>query len=216
MGHGFPTAKFFRIINDDTGMCLAAAHGGTTSGLQTAYDKWTGEAGVIPYSHTNAQVLTVRKPRNDRAEVWFFCELESYGEPWWHLVNADKDHRSAFALHVGPLGSASQPTGLGLHGWGRTDQTQWTAGEGMFWPGPHKDLVATLMPNGNEYWAVVAKRGSAPNQTWMKLPLDRGHLETGTREPRGSSARWEASTRIGTRRSTSETRSSSCVRRAGR
>ncbi|MEU0163509.1 SDR family NAD(P)-dependent oxidoreductase, partial [Streptomyces sp. NPDC006261] len=30
---------------------------------------------------------------------------------------------------------------------------------------------------------------------WVKLPLDCGHLETGTRGSRGSSTRWEASTR---------------------
>ncbi|MEU5090383.1 hypothetical protein [Streptomyces sp. NPDC021356] len=166
MGHGFPTAKFFRIVNDDTGMCLAAAKGGMTEGEQKAYDKWTGEEGVIPYAHTKSQVLTVRKPKGDRAEVWFFCELESHGEPWWHLVNADKDHRSAFALHVGPMQNASGPVGLGLWGWGRNDQTQWTARDGMFWPGPHENMVATLMPADGGYWPVVAKRESAPNQTW--------------------------------------------------
>ncbi|MDX3733744.1 hypothetical protein [Streptomyces caniscabiei] len=91
--------------------------------------------GFIPYSHTNAQVLTVRKPELDRAEVWFFCELEDYGQPLRHLVNANKDHRSSFALHVGPLEDASQSVGLGLHGWGRDGQTQWMAHDGMFWPG---------------------------------------------------------------------------------
>ncbi|MGW6413115.1 sporulation protein [Streptomyces vinaceus] len=45
---------------------------------------------------------------------------------------------------------------------------------------------------------------------YVKLPLDRGHLETGTCEPRGSSARWEVTTRSGTQSSTSGTRSDSC------
>ncbi|WP_067962441.1 hypothetical protein [Nocardiopsis trehalosi] len=173
MGHGFPSAKFFRIVNEGTGLCLAAAHGGTTHGAQKAHDRLTGEEGFIPYSHTNDQVLTVRRPRHDRAEAWFFCELESYGEAWWHLVNADKDIRSAFSLHVGHLDGASKPVGLGLQGWGQEGQTQWTARDKMFWPGPHEDKVATLLASGDGgYWAVAAERGSAPNQTWRFEEVD--------------------------------------------
>lgn len=172
MGNGFPTAEFFRIVNEDTGLCLAAAHGGTTHGAQQAQDSWTGEIGFIPYSHTKDQVLAVHRPKGARNEVWFFCELESHRQPWWHLVNADKDIRSPFALHVGPLDDASQPVELGLYGWGREGQTQWKARDGMFWPGSHQDKVVTLLSDGHgAHRAVVAPRGSA-NQTWRFEEVD--------------------------------------------
>ncbi len=48
MDHGFPSKKFFRIINADTGLCLAAAPGGTTYGAQKAHDTWTGEEASSP------------------------------------------------------------------------------------------------------------------------------------------------------------------------
>lgn len=32
MGNGFPYAKLFGIVNEETELCLAAAHGGTTQG----------------------------------------------------------------------------------------------------------------------------------------------------------------------------------------
>ncbi|MBD9730147.1 hypothetical protein PV755_45890 [Streptomyces caniscabiei] len=108
----------------------------------------------------------MHKPELDRAEVWFFCELEDYGQPLRHLVNANKDHRSSFALHVGPLEDASKSVGLGLHGWGRDGQTQWMAHDGMFWPGTHENQVATLRSGKDGYWAVVAERGRFDNQTW--------------------------------------------------
>ncbi|MEV0237840.1 hypothetical protein [Nonomuraea sp. NPDC050786] len=167
MGNGFPTAKFFRIINADTGLCLAAAHGGTTHGAQKAYDRLTGEVGFIPYSHTNDQVLTVRKPKHDRAEVWWFNDVpNTYGDPEWHLVNVNKDIRSSFALHVGSL-DGTQAVELGLYGWGRTDQTQWKAGDGTFWPTTHDNMVATLLPaDDGRYRAVLAPLGSSSNQQW--------------------------------------------------
>jgi hypothetical protein len=87
----FPSTKFFRIVNEGTGLCLAAAHGGTTHGAQKAQDRWTGEEGYIPYSHTNDQVLTLRTPTGHRGEVWFFSEIKNtYGDEDWHLVNAKR------------------------------------------------------------------------------------------------------------------------------
>ncbi|MCA2229720.1 hypothetical protein [Nonomuraea aurantiaca] len=167
MGKGFPTAKFFRIINEDTGLCLAAAHGGTTHGAQQAWDRVTGEMGYIPYSHTNDQVLVVSTCKDERGAIWFFDDRKnSYGQEDWHLVNVNRDIRSAFTLHVGPLDGFSQPVELGLEGWGVPGQTQWTAGEGMIWPGGHEDKVVTLLADGNgNHRAVVAARG-APNQNW--------------------------------------------------
>jgi hypothetical protein len=190
MGSGFPTAKFFRIINQDTGFCLAAAHGGTTHGAQAAQDRLTGETGYIPYSHTNDQILVVRKPDDHRGTIWFFDERKNtYGEENWHLVNANRDIRSAFTLHVGPLDNSSQPVQLGLTGWGQEGQTQWKADGGMLWPGSHKDKVVTLLPDGKGgYHAVVASRG-AGHQQWrfqeVALPGEsvpvrrRGIYETG-------------------------------------
>jgi len=167
MGNGFPTAQFFRIINEDTGLCLAAAHGGTTYGRQEARDRWTGETGYISYSHTNDQVLVVSTPKNDRGEIWFFDDRKnSYGHDEWRLFNVNKDIRSAYTLHVGPLDGFSQPVELGLEGSGVPGQTPWTASDGMIWPGPHEDKVVTLLADGQgDHRAAVAGRG-APNQHW--------------------------------------------------
>jgi hypothetical protein len=167
MGKGFPTAKFFRIINEDTGLCLAAAHGGTTHGTQEARDRWTGEKGYIPYTHTKDQVLVVSPRKSERGEIWFFDERKnSYGHEDWHLVNVNMDIRSAFTLHVGSLDGFSHPVELGLEGWGVPGQTQWTASEGVFWPGSHEDKAVTLLADGHgNHRAAVAGRG-APNQHW--------------------------------------------------
>lgn len=167
MGNGFPTAKFFRIINEDTGLCLAAAHGGTTHGAQVAYDRWTGEKGYLPYSHTKDQVLVVSTPNGGRGEIWFFDDRKNtYGDEDWHLVNVNRDNRSAFALHVGPLDGFSQPVELGLRGRGVQGQTQWKAGDGVFWPGSHEDKVVTLLADGHGNHRAVLARVDAPNQRW--------------------------------------------------
>jgi hypothetical protein len=169
MGNGFPTSKFFRIINEDTGLCLAAAPGGTTHGAQEARDRWTGETGYIPYTHTNDQVLVVSKPQGGRGEIWFFDDRENgYREKFWRLINVNRDIRSAFVLHVGPLDGSSQPVELGLQGWGEKGTTQWKASMGMFWPGSHDDKAVTLLADGNSnYRAVVmARDADTPNQRW--------------------------------------------------
>jgi len=167
VGNGFPTAEFFRIVNQDTGLCLAAVHGGTTYGAQEARDRWTGETGYIAYSHTNDQVLAVHKPKGDRGEFWFINDVKNtYGDDEWHLVNVNKDIRSAFTLHVGPLGGSSEPVGLGLLGWGVQGQSQWKADGGMFWPTSRKDRVVTLLSDGRgDHRAVVAEHGTG-HQQW--------------------------------------------------
>ncbi|OUC96499.1 hypothetical protein [Streptosporangium minutum] len=173
MSDAFPSGKFFRIVNEGTGLCLAAAHGGTTHGAQKAQDRWTGEEGYIPYSHTNDQVLTLRTSTGHRGEVWFFSEIKNtYGDEDWHLVNVNKDIRSTFTLHVGPLDGFSQPVGLGLIGWGVPGQTQWNSGGGMIWPGPHEDKVVTVLSDGHgNHRAVLAARGGA-NQQWRFDQVD--------------------------------------------
>ncbi|WP_338897273.1 hypothetical protein WBG99_17970 [Streptomyces sp. TG1A-60] len=106
------------------------------------------------------------RPRNARREIWFFDDrANTYGDEFWHLVNINKDIRSAYALHVGVVGFGG-PVEVGLFGWGRQDQTQWKADGGMFWPGSHEDKVVTVLSDGDgNHRAVVADRG-APNQQW--------------------------------------------------
>lgn len=193
MGNGFPTAKFFRIINTDTGLCLAAEHGGTTVGSK---DRWGGPV----YAHTNNQVLAVSPvTKKNRGEIWFFDERKTHSQEFWHLVNANKDNRSAFALHVGSLDPFYEPVEVDLIGWGQIGQTQWKASEGMIWPGPHEDKVVTLVADGHdEYQAVVAHRG-APNQRWRfeevelpgeAVPVERkGQYDT---SERGEPGKWRA------------------------
>ncbi|MGK5554750.1 hypothetical protein ACSNOI_24345 [Actinomadura kijaniata] len=42
----------------------------------------------------------------------------------------------------------------------------------MFWPGAHRDMVATVLSDGNGgYQAVAAPRGAA-NQTWRFEEVD--------------------------------------------
>ncbi|TMR88857.1 hypothetical protein [Nonomuraea basaltis] len=146
----------------EDGVCLTAEHGGITRGAQR--DRG-GPAGSH-YSITNDQVLGVSPVKGARGEIWFFDDRPNrWGEEAWNLVNANKDIRSAFALHVGPVDGADTPVELGLIGWGRKGQTQWKASEGMFWPGPHEDKVVTLLYDGHHDPAVVADRG-APSQSW--------------------------------------------------
>ncbi|HUR09515.1 MAG TPA: hypothetical protein VM347_43745 [Nonomuraea sp.] len=162
MGNGFPDAKFFRIINEDTGLCLAAAHGGTIHG---GTNRWRG----VSYSTTNDQVLVVSTPKDERGEIWFFDDRKnSYGEEAWNLVNVNRDIRGAFSLHVGPLDHSSEPVELGLISWGRQGQIQWKADEGVFWPGSHDDKVVALLDdgNGNDNYRAVVADGDAPNQYW--------------------------------------------------
>lgn len=71
MANGFPGGNF-RIINKETGACIASAYGGQTSGLQDAVSS-LGETGVVDYSHTNDRLFTVHdKVKNIEEELWYF------------------------------------------------------------------------------------------------------------------------------------------------
>ncbi|MEW9551135.1 hypothetical protein [Nonomuraea sp. NPDC050783] len=88
MSNGFPTARFFRILNEGTGLCLAAAHGGITRG---ALRDRGGPAGSH-YTITNDQVLDLTVKKNERNQFWWFSGLESsWGYPELKLHNVNKD-----------------------------------------------------------------------------------------------------------------------------
>ncbi|MDQ0785376.1 hypothetical protein [Streptomyces sp. B3I8] len=163
MGYGFPTAKFFRIINRQTGVCLSAASGGTT------YVDASHMAGGGSYSHTNDQHLAVGPVKNTRGEVWFFDDRErrSFDEAWC-LVNANRDIRSAYTLHAGPRNESTityGPDDLGLIGWGQKGQTQWEAGDGRIWPAPRSDKFVTVLWDGHKHRVGLADR-AGENQFW--------------------------------------------------
>ncbi|MDH6125915.1 hypothetical protein [Kitasatospora sp. GP82] len=174
MVQGFPDS-FFRIINADTGLCLAARSGGVSYGSQTEHDTWTGEGKEVAFSHTKDQVLGVVKPMGDRGEIWFIDNRKnSRGEEFWHLTNLNKDIRSWFNLHASSRDFGEPTLPLSLHGAGRTDQNQWEARkrEGTqfydFLPVPQGDgkRLVGLEPTGNgDYRAVLDDEG-APHQLW--------------------------------------------------
>lgn len=71
MANGFPGGNF-RIVNKETGACIASAYGGQTHGLQDAVSS-LGETGKIAYSHTADRQFTVHdKVKNIDEELWYF------------------------------------------------------------------------------------------------------------------------------------------------
>ncbi|WP_410567597.1 hypothetical protein [Acinetobacter sp. H1(2024)] len=98
MANGFPGGNF-RIVNKETGACIASAYGGQTHGLQDAVSS-LGETGKIAYSHTNDRLFTVHdKAKNIEEELWYF---DSSADSWGHrvnmLYNKVKDIRSRWVL----------------------------------------------------------------------------------------------------------------------
>ncbi|WP_346534556.1 hypothetical protein [Acinetobacter sp. 8_A20231192] len=98
MANGFPGGNF-RIVNKETGACIASAYGGQTHGLQDAVTA-RGETGVLPYSHTNDRLFTVHdKVKNIDEELWYFdSRVYNGGHRENKLYNKVKDIRSNWVL----------------------------------------------------------------------------------------------------------------------
>lgn len=99
MANGFPEGNF-RLINKDTGHCLASFYGGQSYGSQVAYDRLTGEKGYIAYSHTNDRVFGIRsEPQGEDIELWWFdSSKDNWGKPKNYLYNLIEDIRSRWVL----------------------------------------------------------------------------------------------------------------------
>lgn len=98
MANGFPSGNF-RIVNKETGACIASAYGGQTHGLQDGVSS-LGETGKIAYSHTADREFTVHdKVKNIEEELWYFARSPN---PYSHdpemLYNKVKDIRSSWVL----------------------------------------------------------------------------------------------------------------------
>ncbi|WP_267531354.1 hypothetical protein [Acinetobacter oleivorans] len=97
MANGFPGGNF-RIVNKETGACIASAYGGQTHGLQDAVTA-RGETGKLAYSHTNDRLFTVHeKVKNIDEELWYFNSYSGYRGTENKLYNKVKDIRSSWVL----------------------------------------------------------------------------------------------------------------------
>jgi len=97
MANGFPGGNF-RIVNKETGACIASAYGGQTHGMQDAVTA-RGETGKLPYSHTNDRLFTVHdKVKNIDEELWYFNSYSGYRGTENKLYNKVKDIRSNWVL----------------------------------------------------------------------------------------------------------------------
>lgn len=97
MANGFPTGNF-RIVNKETGACIASAYGGQTHGMQDAVTA-RGETGKLPYSHTNDRLFTVHdKVKNIDEELWYFDSRDYLSGRENKLYNKVKDIRSSWVL----------------------------------------------------------------------------------------------------------------------
>jgi len=97
MANGFPGGNF-RIVNKETGACIASAYGGQTHGLQDAVTA-RGETGQLAYSHTNDRLFTVHdKVKNIDEELWYFDSRDYRSGRENKLYNKVKDIRSSWVL----------------------------------------------------------------------------------------------------------------------
>lgn len=97
MANGFPGGNF-RIVNKETGACIASAYGGQTHGLQDAVTA-RGETGQLAYSHTNDRLFTVHdKVKNIEEELWYFDSQDYRSGRENKLYNKVKDIRSSWVL----------------------------------------------------------------------------------------------------------------------
>ncbi|WP_284115817.1 hypothetical protein [Acinetobacter pittii] len=98
MANGFPGGNF-RIVNKETGACIASAYGGQIHGTQKGVSSW-GETGTMAYSHTADREFTLHdKVKNIDEELWYFARSPN---PYTHdpemLYNKVKDIRSSWVL----------------------------------------------------------------------------------------------------------------------
>ncbi|NUF53739.1 hypothetical protein HUN16_15410 [Acinetobacter seifertii] len=97
MANGFPGGNF-RIVNKETGVCIASAYGGQTHGMQDAVTA-RGETGQLAYSHTADRQFTVHdKVKNIDEELWYFDSRDYRSGRENKLYNKVKDIRSNWVL----------------------------------------------------------------------------------------------------------------------
>lgn len=97
MANGFPGGNF-RIVNKETGACIASAYGGQIHGLQDGVSS-LGETGKIAYSHTADREFTVHdKVKNIDEELWYFDSHDYRSGRENKLYNKVKDIRSSWVL----------------------------------------------------------------------------------------------------------------------
>ncbi|SEG94275.1 hypothetical protein SAMN04489712_1457 [Thermomonospora echinospora] len=88
MSNGFPDGEFC-IINEATGLYLAALPGGTITGSQQETDWLERTRETVHYTHTANQVLGLAtEPSGKNYERWFLDDRKnSWGQEHYHLVN---------------------------------------------------------------------------------------------------------------------------------
>lgn len=97
MANGFPGGNF-RIVNKETGACIASAHGGYIHGMQDAVTA-RGETGQLAYTHTADREFTVHdKVKNIDEELWYFDSRDYRSGRENKLYNKVKDIRSNWVL----------------------------------------------------------------------------------------------------------------------
>lgn len=97
MANGFPSGNF-RIVNKETGACIASISGGQTYGVQDAVTA-RGETGQVEYSHTADRQFTVHdKVKNIDEELWYFESQDYRSGRENKLYNKVKDIRSSWVL----------------------------------------------------------------------------------------------------------------------
>ncbi|MFX5299695.1 hypothetical protein ABTD13_05400 [Acinetobacter baumannii] len=92
MANGFPGGNF-RIVNKETGACIASAYGGKSYGVEKVSRR--GQTAEFKYSHTNDRLFTVHdEVKNIEEELWYF---ESKGREN-KLYNKVADIRATWVL----------------------------------------------------------------------------------------------------------------------
>ncbi|HAV5605347.1 hypothetical protein GHT20_000420 [Acinetobacter baumannii] len=97
MANGFPGGNF-RIVNKETGACIASAYGGQTRGVHTVSRR--GETANFEYFHTNDRLFTVHdKVKNIDEELWYFARSPNpHSRGHYKLYNKVRDIRSSWVL----------------------------------------------------------------------------------------------------------------------
>ncbi|MEB7640451.1 hypothetical protein VXQ47_03330 [Acinetobacter pittii] len=96
MANGFPNGNF-RIVNKETGACIASAYGGQSHGVETVSRR--GQTAEFKYSHTNDRLFMVHdKVKNIDEELWYFDSHVYIGRRENKLFNKVSDIRSNWVL----------------------------------------------------------------------------------------------------------------------
>ncbi|MFA2971106.1 hypothetical protein [Acinetobacter pittii] len=96
MANGFPNGNF-RIVNKETGACIASAYGGQTHGVEKVSKR--GQTAEFKYSHTNNRLFTVHdKVKNIDEELWYFESSDGLRGRENKLYNKVADIRATWVL----------------------------------------------------------------------------------------------------------------------